>query len=97
MNSYDDCNDYNGDNFDKFLNEIADSMSSYLQLRRRLLDAEVKLEALISADLVEILTDADGNFTYRMTKAGVDSYREQLGIEPNNRDISFMEFARISQ
>ena len=64
---------------------------------RRLLDAEVKLEALISADLVEILTDADGNFTYRMTKAGVDSYREQLGIEPNNRDISFMEFARISQ
>lgn len=94
MNSY---NDDNADNFDKFLNEIADSMSAYLQMRRRLLEAEVKLESLVAADLVEILTDAEGNFTYRMTKAGVDSYREQLGTEPNNRDISFMEFARIPQ
>jgi len=94
MNSYDD---YNGDNFDKYINDIADSMAAYLEMRRRLLDAEIKLEALVVNGLVEILTDTEGRFTYRMTKTGLASYQEQTGHPAPKHDISFMEFAGISQ
>ena len=75
MNGY---NNDNADNFDKYINEIADSMAAYLEMRRRLLDAE-------------------GNFTYRMTPAGMAAFTEQLGKAPVNTDISFMEFAGISR
>lgn len=86
-------NPHNPDNFDDLINNIADDMASYLNMRRRLLDAEVKMEALVAADLVEILTDTEGNFTYRMTPLGIQSYREQLGKEPMKGDVTFMEFA----
>jgi hypothetical protein len=94
MNGY---NNDNADNFDKYINELADSMAAYLEMRRRLLDAEVKLEALLANDLIEILTDTEGNFTYRMTPTGIAAFTEQLGKAPVNTDISFMEFAGISR
>ena len=88
--------DDTNDPIDAYLDDIAQSMSEYLNTRRLLLAAEVKLEALIKEDLVEVLTDSNGNFTYRITNKGVKVFMEKTGYAPSTQDITFLQFAGIN-
>jgi hypothetical protein len=84
------------DPLDPYLNDITQGMAEYLTMRRTLLIAEQKLEHLLSEDLVEILTDPEGNFTYRITNKGVKLFSEKFGATPATNDITFLQFAGIN-
>jgi hypothetical protein len=88
--------DDTNDPIDAYLDDIAQSMSEYLYTRRLLLTAEVKLEALIKEDLAEVLTDSNGNFTYRITNKGAATFIEKTGHAPSTQDITFLQFAGIN-
>lgn len=88
--------DDNYDNFDDILNSMAEGMAEYLNMRLQLLRAEVQLEDLIRNDMVEVLTDQDGKFTYRFSAKGVKTYEERYGVTPDTTDITFVKFAGIA-
>lgn len=88
--------DDNYDNFDDILNNMAEGMAEYLNMRLQLMRAEAQLEDLIRNDMVEVLTDQDGKFTYRFSTKGVKTYEERYGITPTTEDITFEKFAGIA-
>jgi hypothetical protein len=85
----------NHDNFDDILNDMAEGMAEYLNMRLQLLRAEAQLEDLIRKDMVEVLTDQEGNFTYRFSPLGIKTYQEKFGIMPSFEDITFAKFAGL--
>jgi len=80
------------DPIEDFIQDIAHSLSDYIEQRRRFLLGEEKLEALIKDDLVEVLTDTNGKFTYRMTNKGAEAFFQATGREAGRNDITFIEF-----
>lgn len=88
--------DDNYDNFDDILNNMAEGMAEYLNMRLQLLRAEAQLEDLIRQDLVEVLTDQNGKFTYRFSAKGIKNFQEKYGATPTNEDITFEKFAGIA-
>jgi hypothetical protein len=84
------------DPINKFLNDIEKDMAGYLTMRLSLLIAEEKLENLIRDDLAEVLTDTNGNFTYRITQKGRDMFVNAYGYSPSADDITFLQFAQIN-
>jgi len=84
------------DPINKFLNNIEEDMANYLSMRLSLLIAEEKLEKLIHDDLAEVLTDTNGNFTYRITQKGRDMFVNVYGYAPCADDITFLQFAQLN-
>ena len=80
------------DPFDIFLGKICTSTAEYLMMRRRLLNGEAQLEYLIANELIDVLVDTKGNFTYRITEKGMTIFKEKIGIVPSRADITFLEF-----
>lgn len=89
MNAYpDDQNLPFDDLARKLAEEIARQIDERMQYMER---AETLLEGLIKQDLVEILTNKDGQFTYRMTRKGMKTYTDQTGLAAPTSDLTFHE------
>lgn len=72
--------------------EMAEYLAARLQeMKQRILAAEALLERNVANDMVEILTDPEGNFTYRLTAKGKKTYVEKTGLPAPTTDISFHE------
>jgi CII-binding regulator of phage lambda lysogenization HflD len=81
-------NDYN-DERDPTM-DLAQYLAARLQeMKERVAHAEKVLENLVVNDMVEILVDPDGIFTYRMTAKGRATYTQNTGMPAPINDISF--------
>jgi hypothetical protein len=60
-------------------------------LKARIQLAEEALEMGIRADCIEMLVDANGAFTYRLTHKGRANYTKNTGLIASTSDISFHE------
>lgn len=89
MNSYPDDQNLP---FDDLARKIAEEIARQIDERMEYMErAETLLEGLIKEDLVEILTNKDGQFTYRMTKKGMKNYTDNTGRPAPTSDLTFHE------
>jgi len=72
--------------FDNLAKELAHQLH-----QQYIAQCEATLENLIRSDMVEVLTDKRGQFTYRMTKHGKKVYEEKTGVPAPNTDLTFHE------